>query len=99
MGFASILPPVSNRHSRSPFFASRAKIVALNVVYDSAKRTVKLSSDYLDAARPEQHYQTIMQVVETDRKQMRSFLKKRQSNGYDHDLGRFTYNDIKIVSV
>jgi len=66
------------------FLASKAKTVAVNVVNDSAERAVKLSSDYLDAARSEQHYQNILQVVEADRKQMPCLRKrKRQSDGDD----------------
>lgn len=63
------------------FCVSKTKVVALNVVNDSAERAVKLSSDYVDAARSEEHYQNILQVVEADRKQTPSLRKrKRQTN-------------------
>lgn len=60
------------------FLVSKTKIAALNVVNDSAERAIKLSSDYLDAARSEEHYQNIIQVVEADRKQTPSLRKRKR---------------------
>ena len=63
----------------------KTKIAALNVVNDSADRAVKLSSEYLHAARLEEHYQNIVQVVEADRKQTPS-LRKRKRQTDDDDI-------------
>ena len=52
-------------------------ISAINVVNDAAERAVKLSSDFLSAARSESHYQNVLQVVEQDRK-ARPNLRKRK---------------------
>jgi len=49
----------------------------------SAERGVKLSGDFLDAARSEEHYQNILQVVEADRKQISSLRKRRQETDRD----------------
>ena len=48
------------------FMSSKMKTAAINVINDSAERGVKLSSDFLNAARFEEHYQNILQVVEDD---------------------------------
>jgi hypothetical protein len=50
------------------FVSSKSKIDAINVINDCAERGVKLSSDFLTGARSEEHFQNILQVVETDRK-------------------------------
>ena len=46
------------------FLSSKAKTSALNVINDNAESGVKLSSDYLNAARSEEYYQNILQIVE-----------------------------------
>ena len=68
---------------RQSFLEAKAKTIALNVVNDSAERGVKLSSDFLDAARSEEHYQNILQVVEADRKQIPSLRERRQETDRD----------------
>ena len=63
---------------QSPAFQTSAvNVRAINVVNDAAERGVKLSSDYLLAARSDEHYQNILQVVEQDRR-MKPNLRKRK---------------------
>ena len=53
------------------------------LINDSAKQGVKLSADFLEAARSEGHYQNILQVVEKGRQQLpnlRKRKKKKQQN-------------------
>ena len=70
--------PVDHWPGFPSFLSSKAKTVAFNIVNDSAERGVKLSSDYLDAARSEEHFQNILQVVEADRKQTPSLRKRKR---------------------
>ena len=58
--------PRSHRHVR-----------AINVVNDAAQRGVKLSSDFLSAARTDEHYQNILQVVEQDRRNKPNLRKRK----------------------
>ena len=44
-----------------------ANVRAINVVNDCAERGVKLTSDFVTAARGEQHLQNVLQAVEHDR--------------------------------
>ena len=56
-----------NQHDA--YVASKKIVVdGLNVVNDPAERAVKLTSDFAHAARHEDHFQNILQVVEADRK-------------------------------
>ena len=57
--------------------SSLANVAAVNVINDFAERGVKLSSDFLSAAKTERHYQNVLQVVEEDRRQ-RPNLRKRK---------------------
>jgi len=69
--------------SRSNFAAYQASVVnvdAMNVVNDCAERGVKLSSDFLAAAKTEEHYQNVLQVVEQDRKQTSNLRKRKSTN-------------------
>ena len=43
------------------------RATAINVVNDCAKRGVKLTSDFVAAAKSEQHLQNVLEVVEHDR--------------------------------
>lgn len=61
------------------FLSSKTKIGAINVVNDCAERGVKLSADFLNTARSEEHYQNVLQVVEADRKKTPN-LRKRKAN-------------------
>lgn len=54
--------------SNIAFKSALENTAAINVVNDCAERGVKLSSDVLTAARSEEHYQNILQVVEEDRR-------------------------------
>ena len=53
--------------SNVAFNSALENTAAINVVNDCAERGVKLSSDFITAARSENHYQHILQVVEEDR--------------------------------
>ena len=44
-----------------------ANVRAINVVNDCAERGVKLTSDFVTAARGEQHLQNVLQAIEHDR--------------------------------
>ena len=59
------------------FLMSRKHISAISVVNDSAKCGVKLSADYLEAARSEKHFQNILQTVEADRKNLPNLRKRK----------------------
>jgi hypothetical protein len=61
-------PPVSEWDSSAAYKTSVENVTALTVVNDAAERGVKLSSDFVDTARTDQHYQNILQVVESSRK-------------------------------
>ena len=39
----------------------------MNVANDGKERGIKLSTDFLDAARSDKHFQNVRQVVEQDR--------------------------------
>jgi hypothetical protein len=58
--------------------ASLTNLQALNVVNDCAERGVKLSSDFLPAAKSEEHFQNVLQVAEHDRKQLPNLRSKRK---------------------
>ena len=66
---------ISSWQSHPSFLSSKQKIEALNVVNDSDERGVKLSSDFLNDARLEEHYQNVLQVVQTDRKETPNLRK------------------------
>lgn len=59
------------------YLASKSRIAAVNVVNDAAERGVKLSADYLHAAKCEKHFQNILQVVEADRKRVPDLRRRR----------------------
>ena len=52
--------------SNVAFASALENTAAINMVNDCAERAVKLSSDFITAARSENHYQHILQVVEED---------------------------------
>jgi hypothetical protein len=68
---------------QASYLSSKMKTAAVNVVNDSAERGVKLSADFLDAARSEKHFQNILHVVEVDRKLRPNLRKKRVPNTSD----------------
>jgi hypothetical protein len=49
---------------------SMENLKALNVVNDRAERGIKLTSDYLEASRSEEHFQGILQIIEENSKEM-----------------------------
>lgn len=56
--------------------ASKANVLAINVVNDCAERAVKLSTGYLSSTRNEEHYQNVLQVVEHDRREKPNLRKQ-----------------------
>ena len=52
-----------------------AAVKCLNVINDSAELGVKMSSDFLEAARHEDNYQNIIQVVEHNHREMPDLRK------------------------
>jgi len=59
--------PVENWDGNDAFQAGKAKASSINVVNDCAERGVKLTSDFVEAARTERHLQNVLQAVEHDR--------------------------------
>ena len=55
---------------------------AVNVVNDAAERGVKLSTDFLSAARLEEQYQNVLQVVEKERKKRPNLRKRKLQNEF-----------------
>ena len=58
---------VDTWQSTSSYQRALQNVQAINVVNDGAERAVKLSSDFLSAAHSEEHYQNVLQIVETER--------------------------------
>ena len=56
--------------------AAKAAVKNLPVVNDAAERGVKITSDFLDSARNEERFQTVLQVVENDRRKMPNQQKR-----------------------
>ena len=54
------------------------KIKNIKVLNDSAERAVKLTTDFIDKARSEDHFQNILQVVEKERKTTPDLRKRRK---------------------
>jgi len=72
-----------NKWKTTPSYKEALQSVkAINVVNDPAERAIKLSSDYLDTAKSEEHYQNVLQIVEEERKlipNLRRPLKRKLS--------------------
>ena len=60
--------PVSEWNTNEAYMSSADNIAAINVVNDGAERGVKIATDFADAARSDEHFQNVLQVVEQDRK-------------------------------
>lgn len=60
--------PVAQWETSDAYLDSAQNVKAINVVNDAAERGIKLTSDFLQSARSEQHLQNILQVVEQSRK-------------------------------
>ncbi len=73
---AFLTKDVSEWSNSSSYDEARAHFSALNVINDIAERGVKLSSDFLAAAKSEGHYQYVLQVVEKDRKRKPNLRKR-----------------------
>jgi len=70
---------IENWPGHPAFLISKEKTTCLNVVNDSAERSVKLSADFIEAAKSEEHYQNILQVVESHRKETPNLRKRKRS--------------------
>ena len=57
----------------------------VKVLNDSAERAVKLTTDFIDKARSEDHFQNILQVVEKERKTTPDLRRKRRKITDDTD--------------
>ena len=60
------------------FQAGVVNVRAINVVNDCAERGVKLTSDFVAAAKGEQHLQNVLQAVEHDRSEQPNLRRKHQ---------------------
>ena len=69
--------PVREWETQASYVASTNNVAAVNVVNDCAERGVKLSSDFTDTARSDEHFQNVLQVVENDRKNAPNLRCKR----------------------
>ena len=57
------------------FQSSKTIVNSLNVTNDAAERGVKLTADFLNTSRKESKFQTILQVVESNRKSKTNIRK------------------------
>ena len=73
---AFMIEDVANWPLSVAYQQSLENLQAVNVINDCAERGVKLGSDFLPAARGEEHYQNVLQVVEQDRKHQPNLRKK-----------------------
>ena len=64
------------------YLSSTDNMKAVNVVNDAAERGVKLSTDFLSAARLEEQYQNVLQVVEKERKERPNLRKRKLQNEF-----------------
>ena len=76
LDWAFLVTDVQEWTNSTAYQTSWTNVEALNVVNDSAERGVKLSSDFLSAARSEDHYQNVLQVVEHNRKEKPNLRKR-----------------------
>lgn len=67
--------PVSEWPQTDAYIDGQRKVQSVNVVNDCAERGIKLTSDFLNAGRSEEHLQNVLQVAEDDRKR-KSNLRK-----------------------
>ena len=51
------------------YLSSKSKPNAINVINDCAERSVKLSADFANAVKSEDHFHNVLQVVEADKKE------------------------------
>ena len=65
MSFLSL--DVTKWEDETSFKRSKIIVERLNFTNDSAERAVKLTSDFIDAARTEENFQNVLQVVEDHR--------------------------------
>lgn len=75
-----LVEEVGDWDTNASYQAAKVNIQAINVINDSAERSVKLSSDFLASARSESHYQDVLQVVERDRKETPNLRKRKHKD-------------------
>ena len=56
--------------------SSNTIVNKLNAVNDPAERAVEMTSDFINSARDEDHFQNLLQVVEHDRKTKTNLRRK-----------------------
>ena len=78
--------PFTEWRSNEAYTACLVNVGAVNVINDGAERGVKLSYDFVDTARDDKHFQTVLQVVEQDRKAAPNLRRKRSTVNIDHNM-------------
>ena len=71
---------VENWNSMDGYNQAMDKLKAIHAVNDSAERAVKMTTDFLNKAKTEEHFQNVLQVVEKDRKTNPNLRKKMKFN-------------------
>ena len=72
--------PVSEWNNTAAYISSANNTKAINVINDCAERGIKLSSDFNETARTDEHFQNVLQVVEQNRKSAINFRLKSACN-------------------
>ncbi|KAG0728177.1 hypothetical protein GWK47_033031 [Chionoecetes opilio] len=75
--------PVAEWGMSAAYIASSENVASVSVINDAAARGVKLSSDFVDTARSDGHFQNVLQVVEEDRKSATNLRKLRKRSNTD----------------
>ena len=57
--------------------AAKSAVDSIPVINDASERGVKITSDFLESAKKEERFQTILQVAENDRKRVPNQRKPR----------------------
>ena len=78
MDFLQLLP--ADWSECDSYQESRNIIESLNFINDAAERGVCLSNDFTKAARSEDHYQNVLQVVEDNRFKKPNIRKKHNKD-------------------
>ena len=70
----------------------------MNVVNDPAERAVKLTADFVGAARGEEHFQNILQAVEANHKE-RPNLRGEKNRKYELYCDYFVFKTLLFVGM
>ena len=73
--------PAEVWNKEESYIKAADKVRKINVINDSAERGVKLSQDFLNIAKGEEHYQNVLQVVEDSRVKRSSYRKRKAHQG------------------